>query len=140
MNKDDLTQIKKWFADYIATYIKDDSEYNRAIKVKEAHTMRVCRNIILLGNALCLPEHEMLLAETIGLLHDLGRFEQYAVYSTFNDMVSENHAKMGIQQIEKHKLLSMCTANEKRIITKAIAIHNAAKLPGIEDKKGEDEL
>jgi len=135
MNKNDLILMKKWFENYTASYLKDDFAYNYAINLKKEHTMRVCENITMIGGALNISEHEMLLAETIGLCHDIGRFEQYAVYGTFNDLISENHAKLSIRRIEKHKLLSTCGTHEKQIIIKAIAAHNAAKLPDINDKK-----
>ncbi len=135
MNRKDLTDLKRWFADYVAGYYTDDPDYNRAVRLKEEHTMRVCRDIIMLGRSLGLLEQEMILAETMALFHDIGRFKQYAVYGTFNDMVSENHAKLGLRQIAAHRILSVCTKDEKRLITRSIAYHNAAALPKDEDKK-----
>lgn len=36
----------------------------------------------------------------IGLFHDVGRFYQFTVYRTFNDALSENHAKLGLKVIK----------------------------------------
>jgi hypothetical protein len=105
------------------------------MRLKEKHTERVCENIIMLGNALGLPDPEMILAETMGLFHDIGRFKQYAVYGTFNDLISENHAKLGLREMAKHNVLAACTTDEKRWIAKAVAYHNAASLPENEDEK-----
>ena len=135
MNQENLTRLKAWFADYVAGYYTDDTDYNRTIRLKEKHTERVCRNIIMLGNELDLSAHDLMLAETMALLHDIGRFEQYAVYGTFNDMISDNHAKLGLRQLAEHRVLSVCTKIEERLITKAIAYHNVAALPENKDKK-----
>ncbi|MEA3428292.1 MAG: HD family phosphohydrolase, partial [Thermodesulfobacteriota bacterium] len=61
MKKSELTHLKNWFADYVSSYYTADSEYNRAISLKEEHTKRVCDNIVMLGKALDLSEQEMLL-------------------------------------------------------------------------------
>ena len=94
MNLKDLKHLKAWFTDYVAGFYTDDSDNNRTVHIKEKHTRRVCGNIIMLGNALSLSDQEMILAETMGLFHDIGRFKQYTVYGTFNDMESENHAEL----------------------------------------------
>jgi len=135
LKKSELIHLKNWFADYVSGYYTADSEYNRAIRLKEEHTKRVCDNIIMLGKSLDISEQEMLLAETMALLHDIGRFKQYAIYGTFNDMNSENHARLGLQQIGIHKILNVFSKYEKRLIAKAVAYHNVAVLPNVEDKK-----
>lgn len=134
MKNSDLTNLKSWFTDYVSDYYTADSEYNRAIRLKEEHTKRVCDNIVMLGKSLNISEQEMLLAETTALLHDIGRFKQYAVYGTFNDMDSKNHARLGLQQIAIHKILRMFSKYEKRLIAKAVAYHNVAVLPKTEDE------
>ena len=85
MNLKDLKHLKTWFADYVAGFYTDDPANNRTVRLKEKHTKRVCENIIMLGNALGLSDQEMILAETMGLFHDIGRFKQYEVYGTLND-------------------------------------------------------
>ncbi|MBW1856017.1 MAG: HD domain-containing protein [Deltaproteobacteria bacterium] len=103
--------------------------------MKEEHSKRVRDNIVMLCKSLETSEKEMLLAEAMALLHDIGRFEQYAVYGTFNDMDSENHAKLGLRQIGLHKILRIFPKYEKRLIAKAIAYHNVIALPKAGDKK-----
>lgn len=129
MKPADLDRLKNWFTGYTAGYRSKNANHDRAIRLKINHTQRVCRDIIMLARAMNLPENDLLLAETMGLFHDVGRFEQYAVYSTFSDIASENHARLGIRRIAKHKLLATFTLPEKRLIAGAIAFHNAATLP-----------
>ena len=129
MTRNDLNHLKTWFTEYVSNFYSDDPDYNYLIRLKEEHTIRVCRNIAMLGKELGLSEQDMVLAETIALFHDIGRFKQYKTYRTFSDFVSENHARLGLRQMAIHGVLSACTTAEKRLITRAIAYHNAATLP-----------
>jgi hypothetical protein len=135
MNREDLKNLKTWFSDYVERFYIDNPKDSGTIRIKEKHTERVCENIIMLGKALGLSDQGMILAETMGLFHDIGRFKQYAVYGTFNDMESENHAELGLREMAKHNVLTVCSEEEKRYITKAIAYHNAASIPEDEDEK-----
>jgi len=135
MNRTHLKNLKKWFADYVAGFYSDDPINNSTIHLKEKHTERVCRNMIFLGNALGLSNQDMILAEIMGLFHDIGRFKQYALYGTFKDVDSENHAMLGLRQMAAHKVLTGCTRDEKRWITKAIAFHNTMTIPEEQDER-----
>jgi hypothetical protein len=135
MNREDLKNLKIWFSDYVERFYTDYPKHSCTIRIKEKHTERVCENIIMLGKDLGLVDQEMILAETMGLFHDIGRFKQYAIYGTFNDRVSENHARLGLREMATHNVLAVCTREEKRYITRAIACHNAASVPQNEDEK-----
>ncbi len=135
MSPKDLQQLKAWFETYVSGFYTDDPMHNRTIRLKEKHTDHVCRNMIVLGNAMDLSDQDMMLAETMGLFHDIGRFKQYAVYGTFKDSESENHALLGLRELASHDVLAGCTKNEKNWIFKAIACHNALKIPVGENGK-----
>ena len=135
MNETNLNYLKKWFSDYVAGFYTDDPVNNSTIRLKEKHTEQVCRNMVFLGNALGLSDPDMILAEIMGLFHDLGRFKQYAVYGTFRDMDSENHAMLGLREMAAHKVLSGCNRNEKRWIAKAVAFHNTMTIPEDQDER-----
>ncbi|MBW1820457.1 MAG: HD domain-containing protein [Deltaproteobacteria bacterium] len=135
MNRKDLARLKNWFNGYVSGYYTDDSRYNHPILLKENHTKRVCENIIMIGKAMGLSNYDLILAETMALFHDIGRFEQYAKYGTFSDIASENHAKLSLRQMAIHGVLSENTKDEKRLITKAIAYHNVAALLDVKDEK-----
>ena len=135
MNQNDLAHLKKWFADYVAGFYTDHPADNSTIRLKEKHTERVCENMILLGKASGLSDEEMVLTETMALFHDVGRFKQYAVYGTFKDADSENHALLGLRELSVHNVLNVCTKEEKKWITKAIANHNTITIPEKENGK-----
>ncbi|MEA1968201.1 MAG: HD domain-containing protein, partial [Thermodesulfobacteriota bacterium] len=96
--------------------------------------LRVCKESLYLGKELCLSNEQMLLAETTALLHDIGRFRQFKEYNTFLDKISEDHAALGLREIEKKNMLAFCTNDEKELIKNSIKFHNAADLP-----RGKDE-
>jgi len=69
----ELDTLKNWFAGYTAGYLTKSADHDRAIHLKIDHTQRVCQNIIMLARAMNLSENDLLLAETMGLLHDIGK-------------------------------------------------------------------
>ncbi|MBW2603662.1 MAG: HD domain-containing protein [Deltaproteobacteria bacterium] len=135
MKQKDLTYLKSWFADYVSGFYTDNPTNNSTIRLKEKHTESVCENMILLGKNLGLSDEEMVLTETMALFHDIGRFKQYAVYGTFKDVDSENHALLGLRELTAHNVLDICAKDERKWITKAIANHNAVTIPKNENGK-----
>lgn len=127
-----LQNIKKWFADYVDTFKKGDPEIQENIELKEEHTYRVCKEILTIGKKLGLKDDELRLAEIIALLHDVGRFEQYARYRTFNDSKSVNHAGLGIEIILRNSVLGNLDSRIQALVVKAIGYHNQVSLPADE--------
>jgi hypothetical protein len=128
-----LPRLKSWFADYVGGFYTADPELRRVARMKERHTARVCMVVRRLGGTLNLQPRELVLAESMALLHDVGRFPQYATYRTFRDPDSENHALLGLRVIGRHRLLSGFNPAERRHIARAVAFHNAAHLPDLPD-------
>jgi hypothetical protein len=69
------------------------------------------------------------LAETIALFHDIGRFPQYAKYKTFRDSISVNHGLLGAQTLREGKILQNLSENEQELIIQAVKFHNAFSIP-----------
>ncbi len=120
IGKESLTDLKNWFANYVHTFQYNEPEKQQNIDLKEDHTLRVCKEISNIGNQLGLNNDQLRLAEIIALLHDIGRFEQYARYDTFRDSSSENHAELGIRIIEKFGLFKSFDNTIKNIILRAL--------------------
>ena len=135
MTPEIFEQLQGWFDGYAGSYLTENQDHNQAIRLKREHTGRVVENIRMLAGALGLNDADRRLAETMALFHDIGRFEQYAVYGTFSDGASENHALLGLRQMARHNLLAGCARAEKRLIARAIAFHNAAELPADEPQR-----
>jgi hypothetical protein len=129
MDRKDLADFEKWFVAYVRSYYTGDEVHDMPIRLKEEHTERVRHEIVSLGRTLDLSAEQMLVAETTALFHDLGRFKQYAVYGTFSDAESENHAALGLRELARHHVLSRCSKKERIVICKAIGLHNRRTLP-----------
>ncbi len=133
----DLLSLQSWFSEYVGRFINGDSELSRVARMKERHTARVRMTARRLGSALGLKARELVLAETMALLHDVGRFPQYARYRTFRDQDSENHALLGLRVINRSRLLSAFRPAERRHIARAVALHNAARAPDLPDPQSQ---
>jgi hypothetical protein len=134
MDRNQLNTLKRKFLDYSDNFIAKADNPDPFI-LKKQHTFRVCEEILYLGKKLLLPEQDLVLAEAIALLHDIGRFIQLEKYGTFLDRISENHAKLGLGVIDEQKLLDLCNKEEANIIKEAVGFHNAATTPKNRDER-----
>ena len=76
-----ISNAKEIFNEYVSNY----DLKNEKIALKVAHIFRVSKLSKKIATSLNLPEEDIKLAELIGLLHDIGRFEQVRKYNTFID-------------------------------------------------------
>jgi putative nucleotidyltransferase with HDIG domain len=134
MDNVDTAFFHSWFRSYVKCFYSANPKTKENIRLKEEHTLRVCKEILRLGKALNLNTNALRLAETIALFHDIGRFEQFKTYGTFDDRVSESHATLGLKVLEATNILSRLTKKEQSIVYKAIGYHNVRKLPGEADE------
>ncbi len=124
-----LQKIKQDFEAYVADFSSPEKAFQQNIEVKKKHSREVMKNTEHLARALHLPENDARLACVIGILHDIGRFEQFRKYHTFSDKKSENHALLSVKVIERDQLLNNLDANEQELVKKAIACHNMKEIP-----------
>lgn len=81
-------RVKDAFAEYTSHYDVSDGK----IKLKIDHTYRVAGLCDRIARSLDLPIQDVDLAWLLGMLHDVGRFEQLRQYGTFSDADSIDHA------------------------------------------------
>ena len=79
---------------------------NEKITIKIEHTYRVEKISKTIAENLNLDEENIQLATLIGLLHDIGRFEQVKRYNSFSDLETEDHASLGVEILKKDKYIS----------------------------------
>jgi putative nucleotidyltransferase with HDIG domain len=72
---------------------------------------------------------DTLLAEAIGLFHDVGRFRQYETYKTFDDSISVNHATLGAKVLLENNVLQRLPKQEQDLILRGVTLHNVFSLP-----------
>ena len=123
-----LEELYEWVEAYIKTFYTEDPEIQSMILLKEEHTKHVIEISKDLANALKLNKHDCILAEMIGLFHDIGRFKQYSIYQTFNDKISENHSLLGLEEIKNLTLLNRLSEADLQTFRFAIENHNAMEI------------
>lgn len=126
----DITYAKKQFENYLDQY----DRYDDKIQLKIIHTYGVvdcCRQIT---ERMHLSQEDITLAELIGLLHDIGRFEQIKRFDSF-EANTMDHAAFGVQLLFKKQQIHQFVKSRKwdSIIQTAIAHHSDFKLEGISD-------
>ena len=135
MNRTDLERLKAWFSGYSRSFAAAAGEDPRPYAVKEEHTRKVCENILLVAESLGLDKGRSAAAEAVALFHDVGRFPQYRQYKTFRDSVSVNHAALSAKVLVEERVLAELPAEEQKVITGAVTLHNVLALPeGLDDE------
>ncbi|MCR4745642.1 MAG: HD domain-containing protein [Lachnospiraceae bacterium] len=133
---------KEAFKDYISNYDCDDPQ----IKFKIEHTYHVAELSWIIGASVDgMPQEYSDLCWLIGLLHDIGRFEQLKRYGTFSDSQSVDHAELGadilfkdgvIEQFFQKPITDMTLEQEREIIELAIRNHNKYRMPeGLDEQQ-----
>lgn len=117
------------------TIFFDDAQIVDGIILKEKHTWKVTANCEALAKHLGLNEHDIWLAKMIGLFHDVGRFYQFTVYRTFNDALSENHAKLGLKVIGDLPFMQKLSPEDLATLRFAIGNHNAKIIAPTDNKR-----
>lgn len=89
------------FAEYVRNYDPSDEK----IKLKIDHTYRVAGLCQRIAESLGLSEPDVDIAWLLGMLHDIGRFEQIRRFGTFSDADSVDHAEFGADLLFKEGLI-----------------------------------
>jgi len=132
----DLLNLQQWFSRYCKSFSFDNEEERKNIALKELHSLNVSENMLSIAQSALQNSNKVLIAEAIGLLHDIGRFPQYAQYRTFRDSDSVNHGRLGAEVIEEKNVLSSLPPDEQELILDAVRFHNAYAIPaGLDPEK-----
>ena len=118
------------FHDYTGRYDPD----NPLIRHKIVHTLHVAELSERIARSLGLDDDDVDFAWFLGLLHDIGRFEQVRRYGTFVDSQSVDHAEFGADLLFRDGLFRSFPTDqlpqERRDTAEtAIRLHNKLSLP-----------
>lgn len=128
MIKIDRDHVRDTFKRYTDAYDTADEK----VKLKIDHTYRVAGLCERIARAEEMPEADVELAWLLGMLHDVGRFEQLRRYGTFIDAVSIDHAGLGANILfgtEKRIRDYVEGDEEDSLIEMAILVHSAYRIP-----------
>ena len=126
--KIDRAHVMRTFQKYTDAYDASDEK----IKLKIDHTYRVAALCEQIARAEKLPAADIELAWLLGMLHDVGRFEQLRRYGTFIDAESIDHAALGADILfgEKKAIRTYISeGTEDEVIETAVRVHSAYRIP-----------
>ena len=113
---------------------------NGMIRHKVEHTFRVAENCERIAKSLGMGGEDVTFAWFLGLLHDIGRFEQVRRFGTFIDSVSVDHAEFGADLLFREDLLGEFIGEgfpeeDQALLETAIRQHNKLALPETLDER-----
>lgn len=128
----DFEKCKLAFEKYVSNYDLKD----KMINLKYRHSYDVSELMAELAYRFDLSKEELILAKIIGLLHDIGRFEQWKINHNFLDSEME-HADLACEYLFKEGHIRDFVDSDKydSIIEHAIRYHNKYELPNMKDKE-----
>lgn len=102
---------------------------NPRVQMKVGHIIRVAENCKKLAIHLKLTEEQIQLAELIGLLHDIGRFEQYKIVDR-SQKEKFDHGEAGVEVLKKDNYIRkyIKESSYDEIIFTAVYEHNKYQL------------
>lgn len=123
-------------------YVKNYDLSNPKIRLKYEHTYHVAENSGRIAASIFAggDEEDRDLAWLIGVLHDIGRFEQLKRFDTFNDAQSIDHAAFGADLLfgEEHLIDSFSDRTDQYgLIEEAVRDHSRYRLPEDLDRRTE---
>ena len=111
--------------DFLKEYIKKYDINDKDVNYKYYHSYRVMDNMELLAKNMSLPQYDIYLAKCIGLLHDIGRFEQTTKYHNYNDFIFD-HGDYAEKILREDNILANFQLNKDdyEVVYKAVKYHN----------------
>ena len=133
----DLQYSKKAFENYLNDYDRK----NEKMKLKIIHTYGVMECSKKNAEDMKMSAEDCELAQLIGLLHDIGRFEQLKCYNSFEPGTMD-HAAFGVRILFEERLIRRFVEEDKwdEIIKTAIGHHSDYCLKGIKQIRNEMNL
>ena len=130
-----LEQLVERFLAFTRDFLDETGPDLANIRLKIDHSLRVLdmAREITAQESITGPARDLALAAA--LLHDTGRFPQYARYRTFSDRDSENHAVLGVRTLHQglgngaeEGLLAGFSRRAAGIVLGAVRLHNLLAL------------
>ena len=115
-----MTAAEKEFIRFVAPYRK----FGGKIQLKIDHTLRVTDLCVDIAESLGLDDDEVKLAALCGLLHDIGRFEQWKRFETYNDAKSVDHGDLGAEILKNQGLINAFSGTNHETILNVVRNHN----------------
>lgn len=132
-----MEDIISRYIEVFKVYVDDYDMSNVKIKRKYEHSLRVMELQKKYAKLLGFEDEDIELAILIGLLHDIGRFEQLRIYDSFDDLTTIDHALYSVEQLfTKNQIIRFTNRDDwYPIIEFAIKNHNKVDIPNIDNER-----
>ncbi len=110
-------------------YTDSYKKYGEMIDLKINHTFRVKDLCLEIAKSIGLTKEGEHLAELCGLLHDIGRFEQWKRYKSYKDLDTIDHGNLGVEVLRNNNFINKFSSDNYDTILKAVKYHNKYKVP-----------
>ncbi len=129
MTPDQFADLREDYLAYANSFADDSGRLAPMKQLKLDHSLRVAGEAATVAAELGWDDAEVRTAEAAGLLHDIGRYEQYRQYKTFVDRESCDHAECGRQVLCRTEILRALPEDTRAALKAAVRYHNRHRLP-----------
>ena len=121
---------EKWLRGYIDSFRDEKGALHPLMEVKRTHSLRVRDNASMIASGLGWSGELLECGLTAALLHDTGRFPQFAGWGTYYDGASLDHGDLGEKTLrELFPSGEADSAGRWEDILLAVRLHNKKELP-----------
>lgn len=124
-----MTRVENEFKKYTDPY----RGYGDKILLKIDHSLRVKDLCVDIAKSLNLNDKDIEFAAICGLIHDIGRFEQWKRYQTYNDQRSVDHGDLGAEILEG--MNGAFRESGQEMLLDTVRYHNKYRVPDTVDEK-----
>jgi putative nucleotidyltransferase with HDIG domain len=122
----DKSKFTSLFESYYNSFKGLDANQQKNFAIKKNHSIRVAQLMEILAGKADFSEEVRSVVYATGLFHDIGRFEQFIKYNTFNDMVSFDHAAHSVEVVQNEGIFLNLPTELSEAVCSAIFQHNKA--------------
>jgi len=129
MNTEALARIREWFITYTSGFADENRRLHPFLQLKFDHSLKVAETSRDLAAALGWDGGDIITAEALGLLHDTGRFSQFADFGSFIDAKTVDHGERGWEVIRCGEVLADCSSRDQKHVMIGVRFHNRREMP-----------
>ncbi len=127
-----LDRLTDRFLAYSRAFLQGAGEDLENVQLKIDHSLRVLELSQEITARESITGPVAALCHAAALVHDTGRFPQYAKFGSFSDATTENHARLGLHALVRsgpgRALLEGCSPRARGVILGAVFLHNVRTL------------
>lgn len=124
MTREEQNDLRMWFERYVDGFRDQDGVLHPLLELKRGHSLRVAGNVRVIAGDLHFPESENCFAEECGLVHDVGRFTQFARFGSFRDADTVDHGAEGRRILEEQDLSFLPDSGCRDLLLFVVEYHN----------------